>query len=153
MEIVTFGEGQPLAGRPGGRQAGFSFVEVLIVTIMIGLLAAIAIPSFLGTRDQATGASAQSLLRTAASAVESAAVDTEGYAAIAPVALVSIEPNVSWIGAPGAQASANEVSVTDLGESGYTLTTTTGAGAVYMLVKDLTGAPTVTRTCGPGCSW
>ena len=153
MEIVAVETGR-LPGRTNpGRQSGFSFVEVLIVTIMVGLLAAIAIPSFLGTRDQATGASAASLLRTAASGIESVAVDTEGYGGIAPAALAAIEPNVSWTGATGARASGEEVSVTDLGENGYTLTTTTASGAVYTLVKDLTTAPTVTRTCGPGCSW
>lgn len=141
----------PAPGR--ARAAGFSFVEVLIVTIMVALLAAIAIPSFLGTRDQATGATAQALLRTAASGMESAVVDEGGYAAIAPAALSAMEPGVVWLSAPGAEASAGEVSVTGLGAGGYTLTTTTGSGAVYTLVKDLGAAPTVTRSCGPGCSW
>lgn len=153
MEIVSFTGARQVAAADRDPDAGFSFVEVLIVTIMVALLAAIAIPSFLGTRDQATGATAQALLRTAASGIESAAVDEDGYAAIVPAALSAIEPNVSWLSTSGAQTSAGEVSVTGLGANGYTLTTTTGSGDVYTLVKDLTGAPTVIRSCGQGCSW
>lgn len=153
MGDVSFGGIRQTAAGDRPQAAGFSFVEVLIVTIMVALLAAIAIPSFLGTRDQATGAAAQALLRTAASGMESAAVDEDGYAAIAPAALSAIEPGVTWLSAPGAEVSAAEVSVTGLGANGYTLTTTTGSGAVYTLVKDLSGAPTVTRSCGAGCSW
>jgi len=139
--------------RASGAHAGFTFVELLIATIIIGLLAALLIPAVLGQREKAMGASAESLLRSGAGTVEAAAVDAEGYAAITTAQLAEIEPNVSWRDAPGATATAGEVSVTDLGPNGYTLTTTAASGAVYLLTKDVTGAPTVTRTCGPGCTW
>ena len=139
--------------RGNESQAGFTFVELLLTTIIIGLLAALMIPAVLGQREKAMGASAESLLRSGAGTVEAAAVDAEGYAVITTAQLATIEPNVSWRDTPGATTSANELSVTNLNPSGYTLTTTAASGAVYVLEKDVTGVPTITRTCGPGCTW
>ena len=133
--------------------AGFTLIEVLIVTVIIGLLAAVMIPAFLGQKDRAQGATAESLLRSGATTMESASVNTDGYTAITTAMLTSLEPSIHWLDASGATTPAGEVSVTDLGANGYTLTTTTGAGKTYTLVKDLMSAPTITRTCGPGCTW
>lgn len=139
--------------RNGDRQAGFTFVEMLVTVIMIGLLAAIMIPIFLGSREKASGATAEALLRTGAATVEAVAVDTDGYAAITPAQLAANEPNVAWQSAPGAQAPDNQVTVSDLGPNGYALSTTTASGTTYVLQKDVTSAPTVIRSCGPGCVW
>lgn len=139
--------------RTGERQSGFTFVEMLVTVIMIGLLSAIMIPVFLGSREKAAGATAEALLRTGAATVEAVAVDTDGYATITPAQLAANEPNVTWQAAPGAQAHDDQVAVTALGPNGYTLSTTTASGTTYVLQKDLTATPTVTRTCGPGCAW
>ncbi len=139
--------------RRGDRRAGFTFVEMLVTVIMIGLLSAIMIPVFLGSRDKASGATAQSLLRTGAATVEAVAVDTDGYSTITPAELSASEPNVGWRDTPGARAPDDQITVSGLGPAGYTLSTTTASGTTYILEKNLASAPTVTRTCGPGCSW
>ena len=135
------------------RQEGFTFVELLVAMIVLGLLAAVMIPVFLGQREKADGASAESLLRNGASTMEAAAVDTQSYALVTADRLAATEPNTEWLTAPGASASESQVSVTDLGPQGYTLSTTSASGTVYVLEKDLTAQPTVTRTCGAGCTW
>ncbi len=134
-------------------QQGFTFVELLIVTVMVGLLAALVIPTFLGQRQTAEGATAQALLRTGASTLESASVDGDGYADVTVAQLQGLEPNVAWQTTAGATTAGNAISVTGLSAAGYTLTTTTGSGTVYTLVKDVTATPTVTRPSGTGCSW
>lgn len=135
------------------REAGFTFVEMLVTVIMIGLLSAIMIPVFLGTRDTAAGASAESLLRNGAATVETVAVDSDGYAGVTTAQLGAVEPNLAWLATPGAQAPRNEVTIGDLGPGGYTLSTTTASGVTYRLHKDVASTPTVTRTCGTGCTW
>ncbi len=135
------------------RQEGFTFVELLVAMIVLGLLAAVMIPVFLGQREKAHGANAESLLRNGASTMEAASVDTQSYALVTTDRLAETEPNLAWLSTPGANASEGQVSVTGLGPQGYTLSTTSASGTTYVLVKDLTAQPTVTRTCGPGCTW
>ena len=86
------------------RQEGFTFVELLVAMIVLGLLAAVMIPVFLGQREKADGASAESLLRNGASTMEAAAVDTQSYALVTADRLAATEPNTEWLTAPGASA-------------------------------------------------
>jgi len=62
----------------GNSENGFTLVEVLVVIIVIGILTAIAIPSYLKQREKAWQAAAVSDLRNAASAVESLAAQYDG---------------------------------------------------------------------------
>lgn len=145
--------GEGAGARRAGLAGGFSFVEVLVVTIVLGLLAALIIPSMLNARERATEATAASLLRSASSAVEAAAVEPGGYGSLTAADLAVVEPGVVWLAGPGARAGDDEVSLSSVGPEGYVLSTTTASGTVYALAKDLTASPTVSRTCGPGCDW
>jgi type IV pilus assembly protein PilA len=62
----------------GDREAGFTLIELLVVMLILGILAAIAIPSFFNQRDKATDADAKSAARTAQTAMETYSTDNGG---------------------------------------------------------------------------
>jgi prepilin-type N-terminal cleavage/methylation domain-containing protein len=61
------------------RNAGFTLVEIMIVVAIIALLAVIALPSFLRAREQTQNAKFVNALRVASNAIETYAVEHNGY--------------------------------------------------------------------------
>src|SRR3977135_2828661 len=59
-------------------EGGFTLIELLVVILIIGILAAIAIPSFLSQKSKATDSSAKELARTAQTTAETYATDHHG---------------------------------------------------------------------------
>jgi type IV pilus assembly protein PilA len=78
-------------------EKGFTLIELLVVILIIGILAAIAIPSFINQRSKGTDAEAKTAAKTAAEAQETYFTDNQSYTT-STTDLTTIEPTLTDLG-------------------------------------------------------
>jgi type IV pilus assembly protein PilA len=136
---------QKLRTRAGARlngdsEAGFTLVELLVVMLILGLLAAIAIPSFFNQRDKAKDASGKEMARTAETAVETYATDNGGvYTGVTLAKVNGIEQTVSIDSTSTTNPYLSNVAAAGTGDKGYTLTVTVpSTGNTFSIARSAT---------------
>ncbi|HZC27871.1 MAG TPA: type II secretion system protein [Actinopolymorphaceae bacterium] len=126
-------------------EKGFTLIELLVVILIIGILAAIALPAFLSQRGKAQDTDAKSMARTVQTAFETHYTDGQSYmfngAAATAADLNGIEPAIPT-------ATTGSVALTAVTSTDSTWSVTVkakGTGDTFTITKNADG--TVDHTC------
>lgn len=139
-----------LRQRMASEESGFTLVELLVVMLIIGLLAAIAIPSFFNQRDKAYDASAKEMARTAETAMETYATDNGGvYTSVTPAKLNTIENSIQTA-VSTTKPYLSAAAAAGTGDKGWTLTVQSPkTGNTFSIARDATTSA-LTFSCNTG---
>jgi type IV pilus assembly protein PilA len=125
---------------------GIALIELMAVSLIIAILLAIAIPTFLGAQDKAKDRSAQSSARDALTKAKAIYADSATYAAVTPAALLASEPSLKF--QPGVSTGPKNVSVALLPAKDLWFGAVLSATDTCFYIADNLGAASATVPAG-----
>jgi type IV pilus assembly protein PilA len=134
------------------KEGGFTLIELMVVLLIIAILLAIAIPTFLGARTRAQNRAAESNLRNALTAAKTLYTDTSDYSGVTTTSMQSTEPSLTFT--TGTTNTLGNVSVNvPTGNQTVVLAAYSQSGTCYYL-EDLgsAGGTQYAKQAGTSCS-
>ena len=119
------------------NQEGFTLIELLIVIVIIGILLAIAVPSYLGFKDRANKRAAQSDLREAIPVAEAYYSDKGTYSTMTKTSMLSIDTGMAGAVLLASKTSTYYCLKATVGNQGWSVH---GPGGVWHKNLACTGA-------------
>lgn len=136
---------EALSKRFGKREDGFTLIELMVVVLIIAILIAIAVPTFLGARERAQNRVAQSNIRNAAETLDTYYTDSRDYTAVT-ADLTALEPQLTWTTSNAdAAAKASKVAIFTNTANGkannmFIVLSEAETGVKYCIARVATGA-------------